>query len=122
MLWARRLQHPAREGAMGRGGVRVLAAVILAALAILAGSQAPAAWACSIDGVASLSGDGELATPSGAPQAGSDLRRWAPFTLLAVAPDDPVRLAEDSGTLRGVLPAWAFAKPFLWRFDDGATA
>jgi hypothetical protein len=59
---------------------------------------------------------------AGTPPSGTDLRRWAPFTLLAAAPGDVVHLAESTDKLLGTLPMWAFSHPFQWRFDDGATA
>jgi hypothetical protein len=98
---------------------RTLILVVVPALALVA---APAAQACSIDGIASLSENGNVANRSGAPSSGTDLRGWAPFTLLAAAPGDVVHLAENTGQLIGTLPAWAFAQPFQWRFDDGAAA
>jgi hypothetical protein len=110
------------ERAMACRAIRLCRMLILVVVPALALVAAPAAQACSIDGIASLSENGNVANLSGTPPSGTDLRRWAPFTLLAAAPGDVVHLAESTDKLLGTLPMWAFSHPFQWRFDDGATA
>lgn len=78
-----------------------------------------AAQACSIDGIASLSANGKLATISAAAPTQAALTYWAPFTLLAAAPGDVVHLQEDLGKLHSSLPRTAFNTPFRWSFGDG---
>jgi hypothetical protein len=92
--------------------------LLIAALA----TQAPAARACSLDGIASISMNGNTAslTP-GAPSA-SDAAHWAPFTLLAAAPGDALHLSEDLSKVRNSLSAAMMRTPFRWIFDDGGAA
>jgi hypothetical protein len=110
------------ERAMLGWAMRLCTMLILVVVPALALVAAPAAQACSIDGIASLSENGNIANRSDAPASGANVRGWAPFTLLAAAPGDVVHLAENTSKLIGTLPAWAFARPFQWRFDDGAKA
>lgn len=106
---------------IGLGASRLIAALLLVAMTILILGPV-AAQACSIDGIASISENGDVANRTGAQSAATDQRHWAPFTLLAAAPGTTLRLAENFDKLLGTLPMWAFKTPFRWRFDDGATA
>ena len=83
--------------------------------------SAQAARACSIDGIASLSANGKLASISAAAPTQAALAYWAPFTLLAAAPGDLIQVREDIGKLHASLPSTAFSTPFRWTFGDGAT-
>lgn len=80
---------------------------------------AQAVRACSIDGIASLSANGKLASISAAAPTQAALAYWAPFTLLATAPGDLIHVQEDIGKLHNSLPHTAFATPFRWSFGDG---
>jgi hypothetical protein len=84
-------------------------------------TQTSAARACSLDGIASISMNGNTASlTAGAPSPG-DAAHWAPFTLLAAAPGDTLRLSEDIGKVRKSLSSEMLKTPFRWIFDDGTT-
>jgi PKD domain len=102
------------------GFVRPLLIVMAPVLAV---SMPPAALACSLDGIASISVNGILATRTTDTPTPRTLAHWAPFTFgLAYAPGDVVRLGEDLGKLRRSLPPAALAIPFRWDFGDGHSA
>jgi hypothetical protein len=96
---------------------RALTGVLLA-LAVLA--QAGPARACTLDGIASISMNGTTATLTTGTPAPAQASYWAPFTLLAAALGDRVRLAEDLGKVQRSLTAEQLRTPFRWLFDDGA--
>jgi hypothetical protein len=99
------------------GFVRPLLIVMAPVLAV---SMSPAALACSLDGIASISVNGILATRTTDTPTPRTLAHWAPFTFgLAYAPGDVVRFAEDLDKLRRSLPPAALAIPFRWDFGDG---
>ncbi len=97
-----------------------LFASIVALLCLVALVPAQVARACSLDGVASISVNGNLASlTNGAPTA-SNLAHWAPFSLIAVAPGAPLTFAETLSNVGRSLPASAMQHPFRWTFDTGA--
>lgn len=100
--------------------IRYLGLALLSGILLLA--AAPAARACSLDGIASLSANGNTASLTGGAATASTLAYWAPFTLLAAAPGDTLRLSEDLGKIRKSLPPEAFKAPFRWTFGDGTVA
>jgi hypothetical protein len=91
----------------------------LVCLAVLA--PAPIARACSLDGVASISVNGNLASITTGTPSKSNLAYWAPFTLIAVAPGNALTFAENLSNVRRSLPASAMQRPFRWSFEAGAT-
>ncbi|MDB5074467.1 MAG: hypothetical protein JWO42_646, partial [Chloroflexi bacterium] len=54
-----------------------------------------AARACSLDGIASLSANGNTASLNGDSPNATTLAYWAPFTLIAAAPGDTLHLSEN---------------------------
>lgn len=83
---------------------------------------APAARACSLDGIASLSMNGTTASlTAGTPNAGN-ARFWAPFTLLAAGRGTAVLLKEDAGKVQRSLTPEMTRVAFRWSFDDGTSA
>jgi hypothetical protein len=94
---------------------------LLIALALLLG-LASSAFACTLDGIASLSVNGVLANlTSGRPtQANSGY--WAPFTMLAQGSGHTLQLSEDLSKVAQSLPPALLNPPFRWSFGDGATA
>lgn len=78
--------------------------------------------ACSIDGIASIVANGNMASLTGGRPTAATIRYWAPFTLIAAAPGDTLRVSEDIAKLLNTLPREAFANPFRWEFGDGAAA
>jgi PKD domain len=102
------------------GFVRPLLIVMAPVLAV---SMPPAALACALDGIASISVNGILATRTTDTPTPQTLAHWAPFTLgLAYAPGDVMHFGEDRGKLRRSLPPAALVKPFRWEFGDGHRA
>lgn len=100
--------------------IRLFAAAVLLLAAVA--SQLTVAQACSLDGIASISMNGNTASlTAGAPSPG-DAAHWAPFTLLAAAPGDALHLSEDLAKVRKSLSADMMKTPFRWIFDDGVTA
>ena len=80
----------------------------------------PAAHACGLDGVPSISANGVLARLTPGVPVAAQLSHWAPFTFSdAVAPGKPVRLAEDRRLLLRSLPPEAVNHPYRWTFGDG---
>ena len=88
-------------------------------LVVLLWLQPAVAHACSLDGIASITANGNTANLTGGAPTAATIAYWAQFTLPAAAPEDALQLAEDLGKLRRTLPAAAFAKPFRWAFGDG---
>jgi membrane protein DedA with SNARE-associated domain len=98
---------------------------VFAALALLLGlCAAPSiADACALDGLASLSADGEMAVPALDASAATARVTGAACTFRqAYAAGEPLRLTEDRATLRRSLPAAILAHPFRWTFGDGGVA
>jgi hypothetical protein len=94
---------------------------LFALVCLVALAPAQIARACSLDGVASISVNGNLASiTSGTPNK-SNLAYWAPFTLIAVAPRDTLTFAENLSNVVRSLPASAMQRPFRWNFGNGAT-
>ncbi|HWE60495.1 MAG TPA: hypothetical protein VHB98_02175 [Chloroflexota bacterium] len=88
---------------------------------ILLALQPSLAQACSLDGIASISMNGNLASlTAGAPTA-ANRAHWASFTLLAAAPNTNLRLSEDLNKVHQALADPALKTPFRWSFDDGVT-
>ena len=96
-------------------------ALVLAATLILLGPVADTR-ACSIDGVASLSANGNTASLNGASANASTVSYWAPFTLIAAAPGDTLHLSENISNVSRSIPKESVKLPFKWSFGDGATA
>jgi PKD domain len=94
----------------------------IAATVLLAQGSVDTARACSLDGVASLSANGTMASLNGDSATASTLKYWAPFSLLAAAPGDRLRLAENLSNVRKSIPAQSARLPFTWTFGDGVTA
>jgi hypothetical protein len=93
-----------------------------AVLALGIGTAVPA-YACSLDGVPSISANGVLARINTAQPSVADLAHWAPFIFTApVRKGAPVRLAEDRRAVLKSLPPQAFDRPWRWTFGDGAAA
>lgn len=109
--------------ARGRGPawIEVICALLLVTFLVTTGGDGRAA-ACSLDGIASLSMDGVRATLTAGTASQSNARYWAPFTLLAAARGDTVRLSEDRGGVSRSLTAAQMQTPFRWIFDDGGSA
>jgi hypothetical protein len=78
--------------------------------------------ACSLDGIASLSVNGNTASLNGASPTASSLAYWAPFTLIAAAPGDTFHLSENISNVSRSIPKESVKLPFKWSFGDGATA
>lgn len=97
-----------------------LACLLVPAALMLASARST--QACSLDGVASLSVNGNLAGLTNGPATRSTLAHWAPFTLIAAAPGDTLHLREDIGNVRRSIPGEALKAPFYWTFGDGTTA
>jgi hypothetical protein len=96
----------------------LIAAVLILWLAL----DSALAAACSIDGVVSLSANGQPAQITASTPTPTDLGTWAPFTLFAVAANRPIHFEENLQELRRTLPASAFDTAFRWSFGDGVTA
>ncbi len=94
-----------------------LLAVILAVLFWPATARA-----CSIDGIVSLSANGNLANLTDGAATRANIAHWAPFSFIAAAVGDTLHLREDLGELHRTLPESAFKTPFRWSFGDGAVA
>jgi hypothetical protein len=95
---------------------------VLAALGALLATPAVAS-ACSIDGLASLSVNGNLAIRTTDTATAATVATWAPFSSgLAYAPGSLLTFSEDRGKLIKPLPAAAFKTPFRWVFGDGTSA
>jgi PKD domain len=106
---------PSRFGAM----VRAVPALIVTFILLV---FVPAARACSLDGIASLSVNGNVASINAGQATASTFRYWAPFTLLAVAPGDTSRFSENLSNVRLSIPKESASLPFRWSFGDGTTA
>ena len=78
--------------------------------------------ACSIDGIASIAANGNMASLTGGTPTAATIRYWAPFTLIAAAPGDTLHMSEDIAKLLNTLPRQALTTPFRWDFGDGAAA
>lgn len=99
--------------------LRLLAGALLA---VAAAARATPAQACSLDGIASISMNGTTASLTEGTPSPQEATYWAPFTLLAAAPGNRLRLQEDLGKVRWSLSANLLRTPFRWLFDDGAVA
>jgi hypothetical protein len=84
-------------------------------------SSAGAAAACSLDGIASLSVNGTVATLTSDTATAATISFWAPFSLLAAAPGDRLRLSENMANVSRSIPREAAALPFAWSFGDGTS-
>jgi hypothetical protein len=107
---------------MTRSIFRALPIGLLPLLLLVTAAHAATAQACTLDGIASISMNGITANlTEGTPSPG-DSAHWAPFTLLAAAPDDQLQLREDLGKVRQSLSPAMMSTPFRWDFDDGTSA
>ena len=97
---------------------RTICCFTLAATAL--GSAHTTVRACSLDGIASLSMDHNVASGTTRLPSKGDLRRWAPFTFIAAAPGQVLRVAEDRRKLSASLPPGVLSAPFRWDFGDGS--
>jgi hypothetical protein len=93
---------------------------IFALICLVVLVPAQAARACSLDGVASISVNGNLASLTSGSPTTANLAHWAPFTLIAVAPGTSLTFAENLSNVARSLPASAMQRPFRWTFDTGA--
>jgi len=97
----------------------LLLATTMVVAALLA---TPAALACDLDGIASMSMNGTVATINGGQATASNLRYWAKFDLLAAAPGDRLQYGENLANVSLSIPKESVALPFKWSFGDGASA
>ena len=93
---------------------------LLGVLALLFVAWPSSVRACSIDGIVSIAANGNMASLTGGSPTAATVRYWAPFTLIAAAPGDTLRVSEDIAKLLNTLPRQAFTTPFRWDFGDGA--
>ena len=82
----------------------------------------PAAYACNLDGIASLSVNGNVASLTTSRPTASNLGYWSRFTLLAAAPGDTLRFSENLANVSLSIPAASTKLPFSWSFGDGSSA
>ena len=101
-----------------KGAIR-LAPVFLAIF--LAAVLVPTTEACSLDGIASLSVNGHVASLTTDRAIASTLAYWSSFHLLAAAPDDDLRYAENLANVSLSIPKASVVLPFKWSFGDGQT-
>lgn len=102
---------------MGRLSLQLVALCSIA-LCVAIGARSAPARACSLDGLASISVDGAIASLTGGAPNSRERAVWAPFTLIAVAPGDSLRFAEDLALVRRSVPDALLHVPFRWDFGD----
>jgi hypothetical protein len=99
-----------------------VASMFLVVIGGMSGSLS-AAQACSIDGIPSISANGQLAVRNLTVPTGSTFLTWAPFVFhRAVARNHPVRLSEDMAKIARVLTSAELHGHWRWTFGDGQTA
>ena len=87
-----------------------LAAVLCAVVAT--GVLVPTARACSIDGVASISVNGHMASLTTTKPTSATLAYWSSFSLLAATPCDALHYAENLANVSLSIPKASAALPF----------
>jgi hypothetical protein len=80
-------------------------------------------YACGLDGVPSISGNGVLAQRNSVRASPSHLGHWAQFVIpRSFGAGASVRLTENVAELHRTLLPSAFGRPWRWSFGDGTTA
>jgi hypothetical protein len=97
----------------------IAAPLLLLTVALFLCATGPA-FACNLDGVASLSENGHVVSLTATTPTKATLSSWALFTLVAAAPKTPLVFQEDLNELGNSLPASALKQPFRWQFGDGS--
>ena len=102
---------------------RQWAGILVAAAVAVALATGGSAAACGIDGIPSLSANGQLAQRMTAKPSIAILASWAPFAFARpVLAGKTVQLVENMAELKRSLPAQAFGQKWLWDFGDGTKA
>src|SRR5579875_3140271 len=104
---------------MGMGRRRATVSALLAGLLVGTGIER----ACSVDGVPSLSVNGQLVAVNSAEAGASSTDSWTPFVARGrYMTAHPLLLKEDRARVAAALPPVAFKFPWRWHFGDGTTA
>lgn len=95
---------------------------LLFMVACLSLASAGTLYACGLDGVPSISGNGVLAQRNTGRASPGHLGHWAQFVIpRSFKAGTSVRITENVAELHRTLLASAFSRPWRWSFGDGTT-
>ena len=100
--------------------VRIVASIVICAALV---APASSAWACSLDGVPSVSANGLLAVRNLAVPRKADFLTWSPFVFRhPFGRSTVIRLSEDRAKVARALGPTSLHARWRWTFGDGKAA
>jgi hypothetical protein len=105
-----------------RGPATLAGAFLLLGVACGMAGSLPAAQACTIDGIPSISANGHLALRNLAVPTAKSFQTWAPFVFRqSLTRNQVIRLSENSAKIAKVLTSAELHGRWRWDFGDGQT-